>query len=223
MQMATILLSLLLCYDVFFVFITPHLTSSGDSVMVHAATGGQTSQDARGCQSYSNMMPFLLRLPSVAHPPCACAHYSFLGFGDVALPGTVVALALRFDYVRGMSTTTSGGAAGTWVRRHVYFASALVAYACGLVFAFVAAGMMETAQPALLYLSPSVLAGLCIPALCQGHFRELWNLSTDKHARRPSAFGERTVDPSDEFGRGNDAVSDDDSIALAQDTTASQA
>ena len=43
-KICTILLSILFIYDIFFVFITPHLTTDGKSVMVEVATGGGSGE-----------------------------------------------------------------------------------------------------------------------------------------------------------------------------------
>jgi hypothetical protein len=172
LKIATGLLCVLLLYDVFFVFITPYITADGSSVMVNAATGNQTQVDDNGCESYSNMMPFLLRVPALSRPACSCPHYSMLGFGDIALPGFVVAMTLRFDY----ALVINGAKPRTFLKRYSYFLTTLTAYLLGLISAFVAASQMEMAQPALLYLSPAVLLSIWIPGWFRGHLTQLKDL-----------------------------------------------
>jgi hypothetical protein len=121
----------------------PHL-------LMCATPGNQTSVDANGCESYSNMMPFLLRVPALARTTCACPHYSMLGFGDVALPGFAVALTLRAD----CALAINGRRARTFVGRYSYFITTLTAYVVGLLCAFYAAEKMSMAQPALLCVIP---------------------------------------------------------------------
>lgn len=199
LKIGTALLSCLLLYDVFFVFVTPLITPDGSSVMVNAATGNQTQIDENGCQSYSNMMPFLLRVPALSRPPCSCPHYSMLGFGDVALPGFVVALTLRFDY----ALIINGARPRTFAQRYSYFLVTLTAYLVGLLSAFVAASQMAMAQPALLYLSPAVLLSIWIQAWCRGHIKHLKDLEgflgykaaqSDSSHRTSSSDGDESTD-----------------------------
>lgn len=48
-KIATVLLSVLFFYDIFFVFVTPLFTANGESVMVDVATGGMGGgKDGKG-------------------------------------------------------------------------------------------------------------------------------------------------------------------------------
>lgn len=66
--------------------------------------------------------------------------YTMLGLGDVVIPGTFVALALRYDYHRGTGTGAP------------YFYASLGAYVLGLITTMGVMHVFGTAQPALLYL-----------------------------------------------------------------------
>jgi minor histocompatibility antigen H13 len=68
--------------------------------------------------------------------------YTMLGLGDIVIPGTFVALALRFDAARGRLREGSAP----------YFRAALFAYVAGLVTTMVVMHTFQAAQPALLYL-----------------------------------------------------------------------
>jgi minor histocompatibility antigen H13 len=72
--------------------------------------------------------------------------FTTLGLGDVVVPGTFIALALRYDYYR--FSTASGE------KRFVkpYFYSTLVGYVAGLVSTMIALNVFGSSQPALLYL-----------------------------------------------------------------------
>eukprot|EP00803_Ostreobium_quekettii_P011126 evm.model.scf_2095.3 EVM.evm.TU.scf_2095.3 scf_2095:13167-18023(+) len=82
-RIAGVLLTGLLVYDVFWVFGSPKVV--GDNVMMTVAT----SSIASG--------PFKLLFPKEAG---GSIPYSLLGLGDVAIPGFLAALALRYDASR---------------------------------------------------------------------------------------------------------------------------
>ena len=73
--------------------------------------------------------------------------YSLLGFGDVLLPGLVVAFCHRFDLQLHPTHASR-------IRRNLFFIAALASYTVGLVLTFIALSVSSAAQPALLYLSP---------------------------------------------------------------------
>ena len=176
LKMASLMLSLLLLYDVFFVFITPLLTSQSESIMVHAATGSKTRQDTDGCVRPKEMMPFLLQIPRLVTPLCQCARNSMLGFGDVVFPGWLVALCLRCDCYLAI-VAPAGAPKGGCFSRYSYTIVGAVAYCVGLAMAFVAAGYMDSAQPALLYLTPCTLIAVWSTGWWYGHLPVLKDLS----------------------------------------------
>jgi minor histocompatibility antigen H13 len=69
--------------------------------------------------------------------------FTMLGLGDVVIPGTFVALALRYDHFRSLKS-------GSFSKP--YFHASLAAYSLGLIAAFSAMHIFKAAQPALLYL-----------------------------------------------------------------------
>ncbi|KAK9828615.1 hypothetical protein WJX72_001047 [[Myrmecia] bisecta] len=87
-KVACILLPLCFVYDVFWVFIQPQLFNA-PSVMIQVATGGASHEQ----------MPMLLLVPRfLLHP---LGGYSMLGFGDIVLPGLLVAFTRIFDIHQG--------------------------------------------------------------------------------------------------------------------------
>ena len=56
-----------------------------------------------------------------------------------------------------------------------YFGPLTIAYGFGLAMAFLAVHLMETGQPALLYLCPACLGGMVILGKVKGELNELWN------------------------------------------------
>eukprot|EP00055_Hartaetosiga_balthica_P003222 m.6979 g.6979 ORF g.6979 m.6979 type:complete len:560 (-) comp2687_c0_seq1:401-2080(-) len=168
-----ILLSLFAVYDVFFVFITPLLTHNHDSVMVTAATGGGSS---------SETIPLTLRLPNFSH---SCfGNDSMLGFGDIVLPGICVMFAAIYDLNRSHHTLNFHN----FFTRNLYWTVAMCAYAFGLSLTFVALVTMETAQPALLYLSPSLLIALSVTALVRGEFLDFWHGKRSVSSNKTAAY-----------------------------------
>ncbi|XP_054442919.1 signal peptide peptidase-like 2B isoform X2 [Pteronotus mesoamericanus] len=134
----TLLLLVLFIYDVFFVFVTPFLTKSGNSIMVEVATGPADS-------ATHEKLPMVLKVPRLNTSPLALCDrpFSLLGFGDILVPGLLVAYCHRFD----IQVQSS----------RVYFVACTIAYGIGLLVTFMALALMQRGQPALLYLVPCTL------------------------------------------------------------------
>eukprot|EP00053_Salpingoeca_punica_P017033 m.162839 g.162839 ORF g.162839 m.162839 type:complete len:544 (+) comp17098_c0_seq1:169-1800(+) len=176
-RVATMLMVLFLCYDVFFVFITPLFTRNHDSVMVTAATGGSAS---------SETLPLVLRLPRFSAPACDQG-FSMLGFGDVIIPSLLVSLCLRFDCLCRLAGKRSPV---SWLR-FPYAAASLLAYMCGLWTTYMALALSRMAQPALLYLVPWTLITVTVMAWRCNDLDVLWrgdfdSLATQSFRRLPT-------------------------------------
>ncbi|KAI5084510.1 hypothetical protein GOP47_0000679 [Adiantum capillus-veneris] len=148
----------LLLYDVFWVFGSPHVF--GDNVMLTVAT------------STAFEGPMKLIFPSwnvTSGNP-----YSVLGLGDIAAPGLLIALMLRFDRSRSTNFESDvileriapkiASAARTRRADKTYFVTCMVAYLVGLAVTFGANSVSGAAQPALLYLVPLLLVGIFLMA-----------------------------------------------------------
>ncbi|KAI8468656.1 MAG: signal peptide peptidase-like protein [Monoraphidium minutum] len=160
LRVACVLLPLCFFYDIFFVFIQPLLFGGGESVMVEVARGAGTDE----------VMPMLLRVPRLQGPPIARGGYSMLGFGDIILPGLLVALMRRTDISLRLP----------WPRG--YFAPSLAAYGAGLVLTYVAlvfSWFGDQGQPALLYLVPCTLGTVLALTAARGDLRRLWDEDGD--------------------------------------------
>ncbi|CAN9506730.1 unnamed protein product [Ophioblennius macclurei] len=171
-KICVILLSLLLVYDVFFVFITPFFTKNGVSIMVQVALG----PDATGEKTQGNMvevpaepqtpsekLPVVMRVPRFsawAQNLCGM-QFSILGYGDIIVPGLLVAYCSRFD---------------VWInsRRKVYFVSCCFAYFLGMILTFAVMLLSGMGQPALLYLVPFTLITSAVVAACRGEMKLFW-------------------------------------------------
>ncbi|KAK2505743.1 hypothetical protein MC885_002544 [Smutsia gigantea] len=145
----------LLASDVFFVFVTPPLTRTDESIMVEVAVGPADSLS-------HERLPLVLKVPQLSFSaltlcdqPC-----SILGFGDIVVPGFLVACCHRFD-VQIHS-------------RQVYFLACTAAYAMGLLVTFAAVALMQMGQPALLYLGSSTLLTSLAVAACRQELTLFW-------------------------------------------------
>jgi len=149
-KVSGILLTLAFLYDIFWVFISPLIFKS--SVMITVATGGGTGEN----------MPMLIRLPRFSDE---LHGYSLLGLGDIALPGLFISFLLRYDYRCGL--------AGFHLRS--YFVLSVIGYIVGLALTDIALVVMESGQPALLYLVPCTLYFVCLVAWQRGHLRSMYS------------------------------------------------
>jgi len=151
LKIASLFLSIMFCFDIFWVFISP-LLFHGHSVMVTVAKGGDTHET----------VPMLLRLPAIGDP---FGNDRMLGFGDIALPGLLISFLHRHDL---LSRRTVCGGEG-------YFGPALVGYFIGLCVTIIALTLMQKGQPALLYLVPGTLGTTVLRALRRGELSALWD------------------------------------------------
>ncbi|KAJ8271674.1 hypothetical protein COCON_G00105330 [Conger conger] len=171
-KICVILLSLLVLYDVFFVFITPFFTPNGESIMVQVALGPGST----GTKSDDNFvevpaeptaprekLPVVMRVPRFsawAQNLCAM-QFSILGYGDIIIPGLLVAYCHRFDI-------------WTSSPKKIYFLSCTAAYFLGLIVTFVVMIMSKMGQPALLYLVPFTLLTCALVAWRRKEMRHFW-------------------------------------------------
>ncbi|XP_023323238.1 signal peptide peptidase-like 2B [Eurytemora carolleeae] len=125
LKICTCLLSALFFYDIFFVFITPLFMKDGKSVMVEVATG----------HSSDEQLPMVLRVPHLNHDPCYTYTYSLLGFGDILVPGLLLAFCHGFDLMIGTPCK-------------IYWVLSCICYTLGLVATFISLFL-------ILFLSPS--------------------------------------------------------------------
>ncbi|XP_070800969.1 LOW QUALITY PROTEIN: signal peptide peptidase-like 2B [Pituophis catenifer annectens] len=151
----TLLLLVLFVYDVFFVFITPYLTKTGESIMVEVAAGPTDS-------STREKLPMVLKVPRLNFSPLALCDrpFSLLGFGDILVPGLLVAYCHRFD----IQVQSS----------RVYFVACTIGYGIGLLATFAALAWMRKGQPALLYLVPCTLLTSLLVALWRRELATFW-------------------------------------------------
>ncbi|KAG0535560.1 hypothetical protein BDA96_04G376400 [Sorghum bicolor] len=149
LKVGSALLSCAFLYDIFWVFISKMIFH--ESVMIVVARGDKTDEDG---------VPMLLKIPRMFDP---WGGYSIIGFGDILLPGLLVAFALRYDWAA-KKTLQSG-----------YFLWSMVAYGSGLLITYVALNLMDGhGQPALLYIVPFTIGTFLALGMKRGELRNLW-------------------------------------------------
>ncbi|KAK1142062.1 signal peptide peptidase-like 2B isoform X1 [Acipenser oxyrinchus oxyrinchus] len=143
----TLLLAVLFVYDVFFVFITPLLTKVSGNYL------------QRLILYVVPQLPMVLKVPRLNFSPLALCDrpFSLLGFGDILVPGLLVAYCHRFD----IQVQSS----------QIYF---VASYGIGLLITFVALALMQMGQPALLYLVPCTLLTSLGVALWRRELAMFW-------------------------------------------------
>uniref|UniRef100_A0A665UPN1 PA domain-containing protein n=1 Tax=Echeneis naucrates TaxID=173247 RepID=A0A665UPN1_ECHNA len=166
-KICVILLSLLLVYDVFFVFITPFLTKDGVSIMVQVALGPASGEK----------LPVVMRVPRFsawAQNLCGM-QFSILGYGDIIVPGLLVAYCSRFD---------------VWINssKKIYFVSCCIAYLLGMILTFAVMLLSGMGQPALLYLVPFTLITSTVVAACRGELKQFWAGTTYEVSVLPDPY-----------------------------------
>ncbi|KAF9934158.1 Signal peptide peptidase-like 2A [Linnemannia zychae] len=176
MSSPTLLLLTAFIYDVFFVFVTPYLTPTGESIMEAAATGAALT--------VKETIPMLFRIPSFSPN----GGEAMLGFGDVVLPGILVTFLRECDarleedqpMLIGVDSNLakSGTLLATYrrgTRRLSYYLTAIVGYVVGLEVTFVAMMWSNQGQPALLYLVPCTVVPVVLLASKRHELSLLWN------------------------------------------------
>ncbi|KAF8423348.1 signal peptide peptidase-domain-containing protein [Tirmania nivea] len=199
---ATLLLSLLFFYDIYFVFYTP--------LMVTVAT------------SLDVPIKLLFPRPAPEGSPLGKRSLAMLGLGDVVLPGIMIAMALRFDFWRwcearklkeskASNAEAALGAAntsfkaqlpvfikptGTWGERlwncgakdvggvfpKTYFFASIGGYVAGMLTTLYVMHVWNHAQPALLYLVPGVLGAVWGTAVVRGEVVMAWGYTEEAEA-----------------------------------------
>lgn len=150
-KVATVLLSIMFFFDVFWVFLSPLLFRK--SVMVEVATGGGTHQS----------IPMLFRIPKINDP----FHTdNMLGFGDIVVPGLFVSFLRRQDILSGKKGFQS------------YYLPAVVGYFLGLCVTLLVLMLTGAGQPALLYLVPGTLGTAWVLAWKRGEAARAWRGAT---------------------------------------------
>nr|XP_043607908.1 signal peptide peptidase-like 2 [Erigeron canadensis] len=150
LKIGTVLLGCAFLYDIFWVFISKKLFH--ESVMIVVARGDNSGEDG---------IPMLLKIPRMFDP---WGGFSIIGFGDILLPGLLIAFSLRYDWLAKKRI------------RAGYFLWAMFAYGLGLLVTYIALNLMDGhGQPALLYIVPFTLGTLLTLGKRRGDLEILWS------------------------------------------------
>lgn len=152
-KLATLFLTLFFFYDIYFVF--------GTDVMASVATTIE--------------IPAKLMVPNKVSKSAREISSSILGLGDLVLPGSFIALCLRFDLYNYHDKNPNTEFHFLNEFEKPYFISSLVGYLIGLLVTFKIVEYYETGQPALLYLCPSIMLAAYSTAIYRGELSKLWN------------------------------------------------
>ncbi|KII92377.1 hypothetical protein PLICRDRAFT_154841 [Plicaturopsis crispa FD-325 SS-3] len=117
-----------------------------------------------------------------------CAVLVTNGRSDIVIPGTFVALALRYDHHRFISFSSKHA----FVKP--YFYAALSAYVGGLATTMSVMHFFGKAQPALLYLSPACILSFFITASVRGELKDAWNWSDGPSEPKSATSEESTAE-----------------------------
>lgn len=172
LKVVAILFTGLFFYDIFFVFFSERLF--GRNVMVEVATTAPTNP-ASAIASWLNL-PFNpvknLALPAKLIIPTADGAQAILGLGDIVLPEVLLTYLLDFD-IRSLPAATP--LTLSYLLTSGLFVPSLVAYAFAIVVSFFCNYTFRAAQPALLYIVPSVLGTSALLAVSRKQWPSLWN------------------------------------------------
>jgi hypothetical protein len=190
LKLAVLCLSLLVAYDIFWVFCSEYFFQK--NVMVDVATkvasnpvyraGQQLNIDLTDYVAPTLELPIKLMFPTFVN-----GRMVMLGLGDIALPGALVAFALRCDMDIGRAKEVQESsddleAADNDTAHRTYpdaptflFNCTMVGYFVGLVSAFVGNTLSGHPQPALIYLVPGVLLTMVAGAWRIGQLKNVWH------------------------------------------------
>mmetsp|Transcript_32005 Transcript_32005/g.90833 ORF Transcript_32005/g.90833 Transcript_32005/m.90833 type:complete len:374 (+) Transcript_32005:157-1278(+) len=96
--------------------------------------------------------------------------FSMLGLGDIVVPGLFVALMLRYDVQQDKNSVKGGSS---------YFHSVFWGYVAGLALTIVVMNVFKAAQPALLYIVPTVLGSTALHAASRGEITKVFKFEEE--------------------------------------------
>lgn len=205
LKVAVLCLTLLAVYDIFWVFCSEYFFTQ--NVMVEVATkvasnpvhaaGQHFNIDLSKYVNPTMELPLKLMVPTYQN-----GRSIMLGLGDIALPGALVAFALRCDHefvkdkVReeiapdeeaALLSKTGSSPGGSAVKTAAViptplFNTTMAGYFVGLIAAFVGNTLSGLPQPALIYLVPGVLLPLIGKAWAIGKLNYVWVGPTKAHS-----------------------------------------
>eukprot|EP01088_Endostelium_zonatum_P013809 TRINITY_DN2867_c1_g6_i1.p1 TRINITY_DN2867_c1_g6~~TRINITY_DN2867_c1_g6_i1.p1 ORF type:complete len:402 (-),score=118.09 TRINITY_DN2867_c1_g6_i1:22-1227(-) len=187
LKIASVLLGLFFIYDIFWVFVSPAVF--GKNVMVTVALSLPS-------------LPILIVLPRTILPG-----YSILGLGDIMLPGLYICFLSRFDKNQKINHNSNNNNNNELnvnnndegnVKKRRYREVGMWGYGIGIITTLVSLVVMGKAQPALLWLVPSVIGSSVIEGWRRGELKEMWE--GGENGEREIGGGERREEEMVEMG-----------------------
>ncbi|GFR15326.1 signal peptide peptidase-like 2B [Trichonephila clavata] len=170
-MICTFLLSAYFCLDVFFVFITPFFTKDGKSIMGEIATAGIDNvfykqsfmEEFAAGRKNVDLMPTLIQIMDIGFDPLgACTrNLIILGLGDIVFPGFLLSYCHAFD----LMTNKKG----------LYYIISVITYGLGVLIVNIVARYIESEQPALFYIVPTILIPPILFAWYRKELSLLWH------------------------------------------------
>lgn len=119
--------------------------------------------------------------------------FSMLGLGDIVVPGLFVALMLRYDAQHNKNSS----------KISTYFHSVFWGYVLGLVATILVMNVFKAAQPALLYIVPTVLGSTFLHAASRGEVLQVFRFEEEHPPEEDGDETAKSIGDSDENKKGN--------------------
>lgn len=162
-KVGAIILIGLFIYDIYFVFKTDIMVSVATSIdipiMMRLPSG----------QNYAN-----ITIDSAKDYVVPKLPFSMLGLGDIVIPGAFIAMCLRYDLYKYHIQHKDVQYEYLNNFKTEYFNASVLSYIAGLLLTFAGLYYSNRPQPALLYLSPSLIIGVIITGALNGELKELY-------------------------------------------------
>ena len=181
-KIAVLLLVGLFIYDIYFVFKTDIMVTvaNGLEAPIKLAVPRQPDYFRNNRHGFESSLWALLDLVSnTSASSLAKLPTVMLGLGDIVVPGSYVALCLRFDLYKHHQGPKRFAFHHLNPYSKVYFWTSLFGYALGLVITVVVLQWFGTGQPALLYIVPCVLSSVLVMGAIRGDIIQLWSYTEE--------------------------------------------
>lgn len=168
-KVASVMLAMLFCYDVYFVF--------RSSLMVFVAQNLDVPVKLVIPEAPQTLLQFL----ELGSKPVRdlLLRFALLGLGDVVVPAMFTSLCLRFDYNQFYARDRMPFHHLRSIGVPKYFTAAMIGYVAAMVVTVVALRISAHGQPALLYIVPALFASVFGTAKWNNEWDEIWSYSEE--------------------------------------------
>ncbi|KAJ3022901.1 hypothetical protein HKX48_004945 [Thoreauomyces humboldtii] len=172
------LLAFLFFYDIFWVF--------GTDVMVTVAKGFDAPVKVLWPKDIMAVISEGLLFKSEG------VDFTLLGLGDIVIPGIFVALCLKFDHAQYLASPAGKKNPRARSFPQPYFVTCFIAYVLGLVTTVVVMHNFQSAQPALLYLSPACILSVLLTGAVRGELKQVFAFAPAESSSSTSSVKKET-------------------------------